>query len=56
MIVQLLCLLQDKVLTLALEQKPSLIALTANNWLYYLSADTGQALHRVYLSSHFKFR
>ncbi|KAF4086977.1 hypothetical protein AMELA_G00090600 [Ameiurus melas] len=46
----------DKVLPWALEQKPSLLALTANNWLYHLSADTGQTLHRVYLSSHFKFR
>ncbi|KAF7709549.1 DDB1- and CUL4-associated factor 17 [Silurus meridionalis] len=46
----------DKTLPWSLEQKPSLLALTANNWLYHLSADTGQTLHRVYLSSHFKFR
>ncbi|MCI4378487.1 hypothetical protein PGIGA_G00216470 [Pangasianodon gigas] len=46
----------DKVLPWALEQKPSLLALTANNWLHHLSADTGETLHRVYLSSHFKFR
>ncbi|XP_058247533.1 DDB1- and CUL4-associated factor 17 isoform X2 [Hemibagrus wyckioides] len=46
----------DKTLPWALEQKPSLLSLTANNWLYHLSADTGQTLHRVYLSPHFKFR
>ncbi|KAF5905859.1 DDB1- and CUL4-associated factor 17, partial [Clarias magur] len=46
----------EKVLPQALDQKPSLVALTANNWLYQLSADTGQTLHRVYLSSHVKFR
>ncbi|XP_072541959.1 DDB1- and CUL4-associated factor 17 [Salminus brasiliensis] len=46
----------DKVLQQASDQKPSLLALTANNWLYRLSADTGEILQRVYLSSHFKFR
>ncbi|XP_051564087.1 DDB1- and CUL4-associated factor 17 isoform X1 [Myxocyprinus asiaticus] len=44
------------VLPNASDQKPCLLALTANNWLYRLSADTGQTLQRVYLSSHFKFR
>ncbi|XP_030642588.1 DDB1- and CUL4-associated factor 17 [Chanos chanos] len=38
------------------DQKPSLLVLTANNWLYRLSADTGEQLQKVYLASHFKFR
>ncbi|XP_068186170.1 DDB1- and CUL4-associated factor 17 isoform X2 [Antennarius striatus] len=38
------------------DQKPSLLALTANNWLYRLSADTGEELQRVYLSPRHKFR
>ncbi|XP_035378828.1 DDB1- and CUL4-associated factor 17 isoform X1 [Electrophorus electricus] len=46
----------DHVLPQASEQKPSLLALTANNWLYCLSADNGETLHKVYLSSRFKFR
>ncbi|XP_062861540.1 DDB1- and CUL4-associated factor 17 [Trichomycterus rosablanca] len=46
----------EKVLPSAKDQKPSLLALTANNWLYHLSADTGETLHKIYLSSHFKFR
>ncbi|KAI4886738.1 hypothetical protein NFI96_015747 [Prochilodus magdalenae] len=46
----------DKVLPQASEQKPCLLALTANNWLYRLSADTGETLQKVYLSPHFKFR
>uniref|UniRef100_A0A3B4CU12 DDB1- and CUL4-associated factor 17 n=1 Tax=Pygocentrus nattereri TaxID=42514 RepID=A0A3B4CU12_PYGNA len=44
------------VLPHASEQKPCLLALTANNWLYRLSADTGETLQRVYLSPHFRFR
>uniref|UniRef100_A0AAY5EHR3 DDB1- and CUL4-associated factor 17 n=1 Tax=Electrophorus electricus TaxID=8005 RepID=A0AAY5EHR3_ELEEL len=55
----LLCqcpLVSDHVLPQASEQKPSLLALTANNWLYCLSADNGETLHKVYLSSRFKFR
>uniref|UniRef100_A0A8B9LXL4 DDB1 and CUL4 associated factor 17 n=1 Tax=Astyanax mexicanus TaxID=7994 RepID=A0A8B9LXL4_ASTMX len=44
------------VLSQASQQKPFLLALTANNWLYCLSADTGETLQKVYLSSHFKFR
>ncbi|KAG9271447.1 DDB1- and CUL4-associated factor 17 [Astyanax mexicanus] len=46
----------EKVLSQASQQKPFLLALTANNWLYCLSADTGETLQKVYLSSHFKFR
>ncbi|XP_066497338.1 DDB1- and CUL4-associated factor 17 [Hoplias malabaricus] len=46
----------DKVLLQASEQKPHLLALTANNWLYCFSADTGEVLQQVYLSSHFRFR
>nr|XP_055071948.1 DDB1- and CUL4-associated factor 17 [Misgurnus anguillicaudatus] len=46
----------DTVLPKASDQKPCLLTLTANNWLYRLSADTGEKLDQVYLSSHFKFR
>uniref|UniRef100_A0A671QCX6 Uncharacterized protein n=1 Tax=Sinocyclocheilus anshuiensis TaxID=1608454 RepID=A0A671QCX6_9TELE len=46
----------DKVLPNASDQKSCLLVLTAHNWLYRLSADTGKTLERVYLSSHFKFR
>ncbi|ROI15930.1 DDB1- and CUL4-associated factor 17 [Anabarilius grahami] len=46
----------DNVLPNASEQKSCLLALTAHNWLYRLSADTGRMLQRVYLSSRFKFR
>ncbi|KAJ8012780.1 hypothetical protein DPEC_G00046430 [Dallia pectoralis] len=38
------------------DEKPCLLALTANNWLYRFSAETGQELERVYLSPHHKFR
>uniref|UniRef100_A0A8C7PU51 Ddb1 and cul4 associated factor 17 n=1 Tax=Oncorhynchus mykiss TaxID=8022 RepID=A0A8C7PU51_ONCMY len=38
------------------DQKPSLLALTSNNWLYRFSAVTGQQLEKVYLSPHHKFR
>uniref|UniRef100_A0A7N6B1D3 DDB1 and CUL4 associated factor 17 n=1 Tax=Anabas testudineus TaxID=64144 RepID=A0A7N6B1D3_ANATE len=38
------------------DHKPSLLALTANNWLYRLSAETGEELQRVYLSSKHRFR
>ncbi|TRY90442.1 hypothetical protein DNTS_011807 [Danionella cerebrum] len=46
----------ENVLANASEQKPCLLALTANNWLYRVSADTGETLQRVYLSSCVKFR
>nr|XP_046261208.1 DDB1- and CUL4-associated factor 17 [Scatophagus argus] len=46
----------DKTLASPSDHKPSLLALTANNWLYRLSAETGEELQRVYLSSKHKFR
>ncbi|XP_028991618.1 DDB1- and CUL4-associated factor 17 [Betta splendens] len=38
------------------DHKPSLLALTADNWLYRFSAETGKELQRVYLSLRHKFR
>uniref|UniRef100_A0A8B9RNQ8 DDB1 and CUL4 associated factor 17 n=1 Tax=Astyanax mexicanus TaxID=7994 RepID=A0A8B9RNQ8_ASTMX len=38
----------EKVLSQASQQKPFLLALTANNWLYCLSADTGETLQKVF--------
>ncbi|XP_041806320.1 DDB1- and CUL4-associated factor 17 isoform X2 [Chelmon rostratus] len=46
----------DKTLASPSDHKPSLLALTANNWLCRLSAETGEELQRVYLSSNHKFR
>ncbi|KAM9347154.1 DDB1- and CUL4-associated factor 17 [Symphorus nematophorus] len=46
----------DKTLASPSDHKPSLLALAANNWLYRLSAETGEELQRVYLSSNHKFR
>ncbi|XP_035029887.2 DDB1- and CUL4-associated factor 17 isoform X1 [Hippoglossus stenolepis] len=46
----------DKSLASPSDHKPSLLTLTANNWLYRLSAETGKELQRVYLSSNHKFR
>ncbi|KAG7227571.1 hypothetical protein INR49_005386 [Caranx melampygus] len=46
----------DKTLASPSDHKPSLVALTANNWLYRLSAETGEELQRVYLSSNHKFK
>ncbi|KAM3861982.1 DDB1- and CUL4-associated factor 17 [Diretmus argenteus] len=46
----------DKVLPSPSEHEPCLLALTANNWLYRLSAETGEVLQRVYLSPHYKFK
>ncbi|XP_060910419.1 DDB1- and CUL4-associated factor 17 isoform X1 [Labrus mixtus] len=46
----------DKTLPSLSDHKPSLLALTANNWLYRLSPETGEELQRVYLSSKHKFR
>lgn len=46
----------DKGLTKPSDQKPCLLALTADNWLYRLSAETGQELQKVYLSPRIKFR
>ncbi|XP_033024098.1 DDB1- and CUL4-associated factor 17 [Lacerta agilis] len=38
------------------DYKPSLLVLTANNWLLRLSASTGEILEKVYLAPHCKFR
>ncbi|XP_034417860.1 DDB1- and CUL4-associated factor 17 [Cyclopterus lumpus] len=46
----------DRTLASPSAQKPSLLVLTANNWLYRLSVETGEELQRVYLSSKHKFR
>ncbi|XP_076025933.1 DDB1- and CUL4-associated factor 17 isoform X2 [Genypterus blacodes] len=46
----------DKALASGPDQKSCLLALTANNWLYRLSAETGEELQRVYLSPRHKFR
>ncbi|XP_047457174.1 DDB1- and CUL4-associated factor 17 [Mugil cephalus] len=46
----------DQTLSSASDHKPCLLALTANNWLYRLSAETGKELQRVYLSPRYKFR
>ncbi|XP_076603074.1 DDB1- and CUL4-associated factor 17 [Chaetodon auriga] len=46
----------DKTLASPSDHKASLVALTANNWLCRLSAETGEELQRVYLSSKHKFR
>ncbi|XP_068560480.1 LOW QUALITY PROTEIN: DDB1- and CUL4-associated factor 17 [Cebidichthys violaceus] len=46
----------DSTLASPSDHKPSLLALTADNWLYRLSAETGEELQRVYLSSNHKFR
>ncbi|KPP75761.1 DDB1- and CUL4-associated factor 17-like, partial [Scleropages formosus] len=47
---------QDKVLPRTSDQAPSLLALTAHNWLYRLSTKTGKQLQKVCLSSRYKFR
>ncbi|XP_069009899.1 DDB1- and CUL4-associated factor 17 isoform X1 [Embiotoca jacksoni] len=53
----LLCLSPlDKTLSSPSDHKTSLLALTANNWLYRLSADTGKVLQKVYLSANYRFR
>ncbi|XP_041857816.1 DDB1- and CUL4-associated factor 17 [Melanotaenia boesemani] len=46
----------DKTLPSPSDHKPSLLALTANNWLFRISAETGKELQRVYLSPNHKFR
>ncbi|KAM7380546.1 hypothetical protein PAMP_003834 [Pampus punctatissimus] len=46
----------DKTLASPSDHKPSLLVLTASNWLYRLSAKTGEELERVFLSSNHKFR
>lgn len=47
---------QGNVLTNPSDHNPSLLALTANGWLYRLSAETGEELQKVYLSPNIKFR
>ncbi|MEQ2176466.1 hypothetical protein GOODEAATRI_028256, partial [Goodea atripinnis] len=46
----------DKTLSSPSEHKPCLLALTADNWLCRISAETGKELQRVYLSPKYKFR
>ncbi|KAM4608991.1 DDB1- and CUL4-associated factor 17 [Polymixia lowei] len=46
----------EKALSTPFDHKPCLLALTANNWLYRLSAETGKELQKVYLSPQHKFR
>lgn len=46
----------DKPLASPSEQESSLLVLTANNWLYRLSAHTGKELQKMYLSPNHKFR
>ncbi|MED6234532.1 hypothetical protein ATANTOWER_009716 [Ataeniobius toweri] len=46
----------DKTLSSPSEHKPCLLALTADNWLCRISAETGKELQRVYLSAKYKFR
>nr|XP_012420422.1 PREDICTED: DDB1- and CUL4-associated factor 17 isoform X2 [Odobenus rosmarus divergens] len=38
------------------DYKSSLIALTAHNWLFRISATTGKVLEKIYLASYCKFR
>uniref|UniRef100_A0A8C9JZ08 DDB1 and CUL4 associated factor 17 n=1 Tax=Panthera tigris altaica TaxID=74533 RepID=A0A8C9JZ08_PANTA len=38
------------------DYKSSLIALTAHNWLFRVSATTGKVLEKIYLASYCKFR
>uniref|UniRef100_A0A8C7ZWI5 Ddb1 and cul4 associated factor 17 n=1 Tax=Oryzias sinensis TaxID=183150 RepID=A0A8C7ZWI5_9TELE len=45
----------DTTLPSASDHTPSLLALTANNWLYRISANTGKELQRVYLSPRFQY-
>ncbi|XP_035995170.1 DDB1- and CUL4-associated factor 17 isoform X1 [Fundulus heteroclitus] len=46
----------DKTLSSSSEHKPCLLALTADNWLCRISAETGKELQRLYLSPKYKFR
>uniref|UniRef100_A0A672JFH8 DDB1 and CUL4 associated factor 17 n=1 Tax=Salarias fasciatus TaxID=181472 RepID=A0A672JFH8_SALFA len=46
----------EKTLSSPSDHKPSILALTASNWLYRLSADTGEELQKVYLSPKCKFK
>ncbi|KAG7258299.1 hypothetical protein CRUP_009602, partial [Coryphaenoides rupestris] len=46
----------EKALSTPSDQKPCLVALTASNWLYRFSAETGEKLQGVYLTPHHKFK
>ncbi|KAM6934475.1 DDB1- and CUL4-associated factor 17 [Xenentodon cancila] len=46
----------DKTLSSPSDHKSSLLVLTANNWLYRISAETGKELQKLYLSPNYKFR
>uniref|UniRef100_A0A3B4ABM0 DDB1 and CUL4 associated factor 17 n=1 Tax=Periophthalmus magnuspinnatus TaxID=409849 RepID=A0A3B4ABM0_9GOBI len=46
----------DKTLETPMDQKPNLLVLTTNNWLYRLSAQTGKELQRIYLSPNHRFK
>uniref|UniRef100_A0A3P9N9G2 Ddb1 and cul4 associated factor 17 n=1 Tax=Poecilia reticulata TaxID=8081 RepID=A0A3P9N9G2_POERE len=46
----------DKTLSSPSEHKPCLLALTADNWLCRISAETGKELQRIYLSPKYKYR
>ncbi|XP_043987415.1 DDB1- and CUL4-associated factor 17 [Gambusia affinis] len=46
----------DKTLSCPSEHKPSLLVLTADNWLCRISAETGKELQRIYLSPKYKYR
>uniref|UniRef100_A0A8C9WRT6 Ddb1 and cul4 associated factor 17 n=1 Tax=Scleropages formosus TaxID=113540 RepID=A0A8C9WRT6_SCLFO len=52
----LLCQSPLVILPRTSDQAPSLLALTAHNWLYRLSTKTGEQLQKVCLSSRYKFR
>ncbi|XP_070813008.1 DDB1- and CUL4-associated factor 17 [Pituophis catenifer annectens] len=45
-----------EVLPMPSDYKPSWAAVTAHNWLFRLSANSGEILEKVYLASHCKFR
>lgn len=47
---------QEKVFPNPSDHKASLLVLTANGWLYRLSAETGEELQKVYLSTNVKFK
>ncbi|XP_070587839.1 DDB1- and CUL4-associated factor 17 isoform X2 [Erythrolamprus reginae] len=47
---------EGEVLPKPSDYKPSWAAVTAHNWLFRLSANSGEILEKVYLASHCKFR
>ncbi|XP_070400076.1 DDB1- and CUL4-associated factor 17 isoform X3 [Nothobranchius furzeri] len=46
----------EQTLPTSSDHNPSLLVLTANNWLLRLSAETGKELQSVYLSPNYKFK